>query len=185
MRQAMVLQHEKEIIAGCRKGRREAQKQLYDMYARKMLALCFRYCDTVEEAEDVLQEGFIRVFTQIGQYRSKGSFEGWIRKIMVNCALNYLRTSAAYRFTEDLSEVPDVSQPAEMPFNSMELSYVVEKIRELPPGYRAIFNLFEVEGYSHQEIGEMLCISANTSKSQLRKARKQLQEKLSDYNDNR
>ncbi len=169
-------QHDKEILEGCKKGRRDAQKKLYDRFARRMLALCFRYCDSLEEAEDVLQEGFIKVFTCIGEYRGRGSLEGWIRKIMVNTALNQLRASISERLTEDLDVMPDGLQPAVMPGNTMETKHLVALVKSLPPGYRTIFNLYEVEGYSHKEIAEMLGVTTNTTKSQLRKAKMQLQE---------
>jgi RNA polymerase sigma factor (sigma-70 family) len=157
------------------KGRRDAQKRLYDRFARRMLALCFRYCNSLEEAEDVLQEGFIKVFTCIGEYRRLGSLEGWIRKIMVNTALNHLRATEEYRFTEDLDGMPDGLQPAVMPGNTMETKHLISLVKSLPTGYRTVFNLFEVEGYSHKEIAKMLGVSTNTTKSQLRKAKQQLQ----------
>jgi RNA polymerase sigma factor (sigma-70 family) len=177
----MGIQQEKEIIDGCIKGRREAQKLLYDHFAAKMLALCFRYCDSVEEAEDVLQEGFIKVFSHIAEFKGQGAFEGWVRRIMVNTALNYLKKIAAYRFNEDLDELPEGQQPGVPPSDTLEAGFLIGKIRELPAGYRAVFNLYEVEGYSHNEIGKMLGISPNTSKSQLQKAKRLLRQKLEPY----
>lgn len=147
-----------------------------------MLALCFRYCDTLEEAEDVLQEGFIKVFTSIGQCKKRSRIEAWMRTIMVNTALNYLRSIAGFRFSEELEGMPETVQPSVMPDNTMEVDHLIETIKDLPIGYRTVFNLYEVEGYSHAEIAEMLNVSINTSKSQLRKARQQLQEQLKGYN---
>lgn len=177
----MGILQEKEIIEGCMKGRREAQKLLYDHFAARMLALCFRYCDSVEEAEDVLQEGFIKVFAHIGEFRGQGALDGWVRRIMVNTALNYLKKIAPWRFNEDLDDLPDARQPGVHPSDAMDAAFVIEKIRELPAGYRAVFNLFEVEGYTHNEIGKMLGISPNTSKSQLQKAKRLLRQKLETY----
>ncbi len=177
----MVILHEKEIVEGCIKGKREAQRMLYDQFAARMLALCFRYCDSVEEAEDVLQEGFIRIFTHIRSFSGKGSFEGWIRRIMINTALNHLKSISVHRFSEDLDDLPGNLHPSVKPAGDMEVKDLIQKIRELPPGYRTIFNLFEIEGFSHKEISGMLKISVNTSKSQLMKAKLMLQSKLEEY----
>jgi RNA polymerase sigma factor (sigma-70 family) len=172
------MQNEKEIVENCCKGKREAQKALYDHFAPKMLALCFRYCDSLEEAEDLLQEGFIKVFRYIGTFQGKGSVESWIRKIMVNTALNYLKKIAEYRFQGDLDELPESLQPESEVNNHLEVKEMFDLIRTLPPGYRTVFNLFEIEGFSHKEIADTLGISVNTSKSQLLKAKRMLQEKI-------
>ncbi|MFO7723792.1 MAG: RNA polymerase sigma factor [Bacteroidales bacterium] len=172
------MQNEKEIVEHCCKGRREAQKALYDHFAPKMLALCFRYCDSLEEAEDVLQEGFIKVFRYIGTFQGKSPIESWIRKIMVNTALNYLKKIADYRFHDDLDELPESLQPESGTVNTLEVKEMIEMIRTLPPGYRTVFNLFEIEGFNHKEIASMLGVSVNTSKSQLLKAKRMLQDKL-------
>jgi RNA polymerase sigma factor (sigma-70 family) len=166
---------EKEIVEGVKKGDRKAQQALYEHFAPKMLGLCFRYCNALEEAEDVLQEAFIKVFRYIGTYSGEGSLEWWIRRIMVNTALNHLKKSAQYRFQTDVDSLPEFNQPAVAASLPLELDELLGLIRMLPPGYRTIFNLFEVEGYSHPEIAELLKISVNTSKSQLMKARRQLQ----------
>jgi RNA polymerase sigma factor (sigma-70 family) len=174
----MVMQNEKEIVENCCKGRRDAQKALYDHFAPKMLALCFRYCDSIEEAEDVLQDGFIKVFRYIGTFQGKGSVESWIRKIMVNTALNYLKKIADSRFHDDLDELPEALQPESETENTMEVQEMIEMIRTLPPGYRTVFNLFEIEGFNHKEIASMLGVSVNTSKSQLLKAKRLLQQRI-------
>lgn len=172
---------EKEIVKGCCKGRREAQQALYDHFASKMLGLCFRYCDSLEEAEDVLQDGFIKVFQHIRSFQGQGSLNGWIRRIMINTALNHLKKISDYRFHDDLDELPESLQPESENVFPMEVGELVGAIRSLPAGYRAVFNLFEVEGFSHKEIASMLGISVNTSKSQLLKAKRMLQEKLKYY----
>lgn len=171
----------KDVVKGCCRGKRESQYALYEHFAPKMLVLCFRYCDSQEEAEDVLQDGFILVFENIRSYKGKGSLEGWIRKIMVNTALNYLKKISKFRYHEAVDTLPDSSQPSVEPSVKMETRELLEMIRSLPPGYRLVFNLFEVEGYSHREIAEMLEISENTSKSQLMRAKKKLQEKIGHY----
>lgn len=178
----MVMFQEKEIVEGCCQGRRDSQQALYDHFAPKMLGLCFRYCDSVEEAEDVLQEGFIKVFQHIGTFRGKGSLESWIRRIMVNTALNYLKKIADYRFHDDIDELPESLQPEAEAASPMIVIELIDAIRSLPKGYRTVFNLYEIEGYEHREIASMLGISVNTSKSQLLKSKRILQKKLNYYN---
>ncbi len=174
----MVIHQEKSIVEGCCQGRREAQQKLYDHFASKMLGLCFRYCDSIEEAEDLLQEGFIKVFRHIRTFKGDGPLESWIRRIMVNTALNYLKKIADYRFHDDLDELPEALQPESATSNQLEVKEIIDTIRKLPPGYRTVFNLFEIEGYGHKEIAAILNISVNTSKSQLLKAKRLLQKKL-------
>lgn len=174
----MVKFDEKEIVDGCLRGSRKAQQALYDRFASKMLGLCFRYCDSIEEAEDVLQEAFIRVFQHIGTVRNEGALEAWVRRIMINTSLNYLAKIAEYRYHDDLDEIPEGSQPEAVTGGEMEVEELLSLIKSLPVGYRTVFNLFEIEGYGHPEIAAMLGISVNTSKSQLLKARRMLQRKL-------
>ena len=144
-----------------------------------MFALCVRYCRNREEAEDVLQNGFITVFKNIGNFRGDGSFEGWIRKIIVNTALMHLRSKKnelSFSDVEDLGKAHPESQfDTASQINANELKKMLER---LPEGYRLVFNLFAIEGYSHKEIAEMLGINEGTSKSQLSKARNYLQEML-------
>lgn len=142
-----------------------------------MYAVCLRYSQNQDQAKDLLQEGFIRVFQNLNTFKGEGSFEGWVRRIMVNGCLESLRKPENKIFHEDVNDVEsELSYEPNM--RKLDVQYVLRKIQELAPGYRAVFNLFVVEGYQHQEIAEMLGISESTSKSQLSRARKLLQEML-------
>jgi RNA polymerase sigma-70 factor (ECF subfamily) len=171
---------EKDILEGCISGKREFQELLYRRFSGKMFALCVRYCHNREEAEDVLQNGFITVFKNIGNFRGDGSFEGWIRKIIVNTALMHLRAKKNELNFSDVEELGSKAHPESQfdtasQINANELKKMLER---LPEGYRLVFNLYAIEGYAHKEIAEMLGISEGTSKSQLSKARNYLQEML-------
>ena len=160
-----------QLVKDCIKGKSASQKQLYEEFAPKMLGVCYRYTKSVQDAEDVLQEGFIRAFKFLDQYNKEAELGAWIRKIMVNTALNYLKKSQRYQSDlvfdkADLHVVTD--ETPDVYVNSKELA---EMIRQLPTGYQTVFNLYAVEGFSHVEIGEMLGISDNTSRSQYMKAR--------------
>lgn len=169
-----------KIIQGCLKGDRISQKQLFDRFSGKMLAVCMRYSRHRMEAEDLLQDGFIKVFTNLQQYKSEGPFEQWVRRIMINNAIkNCHRKSFQNEFTagEDLPEIVG---------NPEAVDLIAEKellglINELPEGYRVVFNLYAIEGYSHKEISNSLNIEESTSRSQLVKARKALQDKINKY----
>lgn len=160
-----------QLIKNCLKGKAAAQKQLYDEFAAAMLGVCYRYTKSMEDAEDVLQDGFVRVFMFLNQYNEQGELGAWIRKIMVNTALNYLKKSKKYQhdllFDKTEMHVINNDNP-EVLLNAKELA---ELIRQLPTGYQTIFNLYAVEGFSHGEIGQMLGISENTSRSQYMRAR--------------
>ncbi|QTN38337.1 RNA polymerase sigma factor [Cryomorphaceae bacterium] len=169
---------EEQLIRKCLKGERKAQRALYDRFAGKMLGVCRRYVRSQYDAEEVLSNGFIKVFHNLEYYRSEGSFEGWIRQIMVREALNFLRKQKAFfEETEDavLESLEPVAEQREL-----EAQDLMQLIDELPTGYRTVFNLFAIEGYSHKEIGYELGISEGTSKSQLSKARKMLQERMNE-----
>ena len=153
----------------------KAQTKLYEKFSSKMLAVCTRYVGDKMEAEDVMIDGFMRVFNKIDQFTFQGSFEGWIRKIMVNEALMYVRSKKM--IIVDLEYA--VEQPNESSFSTdLEAADLMKLIEELPVGYRTVFNLYAIEGFSHLEIGEMLKISEGTSKSQLSRARAMLQAKI-------
>ena len=159
-------------------GDRQAQSALYAMYSPKMFVVCLRYSKSREEAEEVLQEGFLKVFRFLHQFRDEGSFEGWIRKIMVNCALQRLRSSsklAPVLNIESYNEQLVMHANAEGLMNSKEL---LRLVMSLPPAYKMVFNLYVFEGYKHKEIAEMLGISEGTSKSNLADARVYLQKRL-------
>jgi RNA polymerase sigma-70 factor (ECF subfamily) len=169
---------EAEIINNCQKQHAASQKLLYDMYAGKMLSVCMRYINDKAEAEDVLQEGFIKIFSHIIHFRAEGSFEGWMRKIFVNTALSVLRVKQL-KFTDSLDNHLNYSKVDPSVFDKIGTQEIFEMIRNLPNGYRIVFNLFAIEGYSHKEIAEMLNITESTSRTQFLKARNALKEKLS------
>jgi len=166
-----------EIIEKCLAGDRKAQETLYRTFSAKMYALCLRYSDSQEDARDTLQEGFIRVFGFLSSYKGTGSFEGWIRKIMINTALEKYRK---YRNTYPLDPGADENMVVYIdPMDEdIAASELVKMIQDLTPQYRMVFNLYALEGYSHKEIGQILGISEGTSKSNLSRARTILQEKL-------
>lgn len=167
------------LIESCLKNDRAAQKQLYTLYSKKMYGVCLRYAGNIEEAQDILQEGFIKVFSHLDSYKGSGSFEGWIRRIMVNTALEKLREKVILFTLTDLenslSEIQDERISAPCSEEDM-----LKLIQELPPRYRMVFNLFAIEGYTHKEIAEMMGINEGTSKSNLARARMILQNKLKD-----
>lgn len=167
-----------QLIDECKKGDRRAQKALYDALAPKMYAVCLRYVGNSELAEDILQDGFVTLFTKLGSYLGEGSFEGWARKIFVNTALMSLRKKDALKGSEDVSAAWDITSDEPTAVQSMSYKDLVKLIAGLPPGFRTVFNMYVVEGYSHKEIGEALGISETTSRSQLQRARTLLQSKI-------
>ena len=170
------------LIKECRRGNLYAQKQLYNQYAEQMLGVCFRYTRQLEDAEDVLQDGFVKVFKNIHQFRQDGPLGAWIRKIMVNTALNYLKSHARYSrelFVGDVAEsLHPVSndKPAEMLESKLSAMQIALLIQKLPVGYQTVFNLHALDGYAHADIAEMLGIRETTSRTQYFKARKVLME---------
>jgi RNA polymerase sigma-70 factor (ECF subfamily) len=171
---------EAELIAGCRAGKRDLQKALYQRYAAKMFSVCLRYTKNRQEAEDLLQDGFVKVFTHIDQYSGAGSFEGWIRRIMVNTSLEFLRSRKIDYSSKEIEHVSDDNVIDPEALNRIAFQDLLKHIRELPAGCQVVFNLYVIEGYNHREIAEMLNVTAGTSKSQLARARNLLQEKLKD-----
>jgi RNA polymerase sigma factor (sigma-70 family) len=168
---------ETELIEGCQRQDRKAQQSLYQIFAGKMYALCCRYVKDKMEAEDVLIISFTKIFERIGQYKGEGSFEGWIRRVVVNESLTYLRKHKNMYLETDIEAAayePDYQKLE----NQLEADDLVKMIEELPVGYRTVFNLYVIDGYSHQEIAGQLGINENTSKSQLSRARALLQKKL-------
>ena len=166
-----------KIIAGCLKGNRRDQELLYRRNASKMYALCLRYSNDREEASDVLQEGFVRIFNRLRDYKREGSFEGWMRKIMVNTALEKYRENHFLYNVDSIDDIneSDICMTEIDPDNELEVSDLMGMIKSLPPQYKMVFNLYAIEGYSHKEIGQMLGITEGTSKSNLSRARSLLQ----------
>ena len=169
---------EQQMIALCKKGDRAAQKALFDLLSPKMFAICIRYMGSREAAEDVLQEGFISLFSKLDSYSGEGSFEGWARKVFVNTALMTLRRNDVMKQTEDIEIARNVTGSETSALQDMSYKELLDVVAELPPGFRTVFNLFLVEGYSHKEISEILGISEATSRSQLQRARVMLQNKI-------
>lgn len=168
--------NEQELIDGCRKGNRSFQKALYDFYCRKMMAVCMRYSRTTAEAEDILQEGFVKVFQGIVDFRQESKLETWITRIMVNTALNHQRKKL-YLFP--MVDVDEIDLPEdEVSISGIHFTQLLEMIQSLPQGCQIVFNLFAIEGYNHKEIAELMGISEGTSKSQYSRARSLLQTKL-------
>lgn len=168
---------ETELIQGCVRGNRDCQQVIFRKYAGKMLALALRYAKHQMEAEDIVQEAFIRVFDHMHTFEHKGSFEGWIKRIVINVALkNFSRK----RFSQEQIGIDqDFDAPVEAPADLlMGVQEILDMVKELPDGYRVVFNLYAIEGYNHKEIADMLGIQESTSRSQLVKARKLLQQKL-------
>jgi len=162
------------LIKGCIRGKRTAQKELYDKYARKMFGICLRYSKDYHHAEDLLQEGFVKVYRNIGKFRGDGSFEGWLRRIFVNTAIEHFRKAThLYPINEVVHHPVNVISSGVMEHLAEE--DLLALIQQLSPGYRTVFNLYAIEGYSHKEVAEMLGITEGTSKSQLARARYILQ----------
>ncbi len=170
---------EKDLISQAIAGNRSAQHQLYNQFAPKMLGVCRQYLKDVQLAEDIMITAFMKVFVNLKNYQHNGSFEGWIRRIMVNESISYLRVQKQTKFLED-------ENFAEESYNATDQQFAVDDIQflidALPDGYRMVFNLYAIEGYKHQEIGTMLGISEGTSKSQLSHARRILQQQIIQLN---
>lgn len=170
--------NDENLIAECLKNNRKAQKLLYDKYSSKLMGVCLRYTNSRQDAEDVLIEGFINIFQKLSMYSGEGSFEGWMKRIMINGAISHYRANNKYRFHEDIEDCYEIKRNEETAIERLEVKQLLKLIETMPKGYKMIFNFFVVEGYSHREIAEMLDISEGTSKSQFSKARKWLQNKL-------
>ncbi len=172
----------KKAIKAAKKGESNAQRYLYEQYKVSLFAICLRYSRDRSEAEDILQEGFINIFKDLHQYTGEGNIEGWMRRVMVNTALRYLRKWKKDWQHEDSKAHEESFQSQEVVFHQLGLEELTRMIQRLPSGYKVVFNLYVIEGYSHKEIADLLGVSVNTSKSQLFKAkaalRKQLEQQL-------
>lgn len=165
-----------EIIKKCIEGDRAAQEKLYNFYAPRMRATCLRYASSVFEAEDIFQDGFVKVFTKLKDYRNQGgSFDGWVRRIIVNTAIDTYRKNIALKNNIQYDSIAEDDTTAVEIADNLEEEELINVLSKLPDGYRIVFNLYAIEGYSHKEIAETLRITESTSKSQLFKARKQIQ----------
>jgi RNA polymerase sigma-70 factor (ECF subfamily) len=170
---------EDDLVKGCKRGDHHAQQQLFDLYSGRMYGVCSRYVKNTMQAEDILVMAFTKVFEKISQFKGEGSFEGWVRRIMVNESLSYLRKTRSMVVETDLEKAdrePDYDRLSD----HLEAEDLLKMIEKLPPGYRIVFNMYAIDGYSHKEIAEELGISENTSKSQLSRARLYLQKLLAE-----
>jgi len=182
----MGLQFEEEkVLNGCRAGKPKYQKMLYEYFYGKMLSLCMRYAYNQEEAKDLLHEGYIKVCKNIEKIKGEGSLEGWVRRIMVNTAINHYHKNKKLQqniYLETKYEnIADNLSPQDNVFQKLAYEDLLKLVRTLTPAYRTVFNLYVIEGYNHKEIAEMLDISVGTSKSNLAKARYKLQEKIREW----
>ena len=169
---------EAEIIEGCKKQKPAAQEALYKQYSSRLLAICSRYAHTTFEAEDIFQEAFIKVFKNIEQYKGQGSFEGWLRHIFVNTAINHYHKNKKHSNHQDPESYAETVTSDTDIIGNISADELTKVIAQLPDGYRIVFNLFVVEGFTHKEISEMLGINEGTSKSQLAKAKLHLKKLL-------
>lgn len=171
--------NEEQLIKKCLEKDTLAQKQLFEFYSRRMMGVCLRYAQDGEEAQDVLQMGFIKVFEKLDTFNQEGSLEGWIRKIIVNTALDTIRKNKKFMNDVEIDKVDyQLENYTENAVESLSAQDLLKVIQEMPPGFRTVFNMYVIEGYSHKEIAEELNISVNTSKSQFSRARVYLQKIL-------
>ncbi|PWT74226.1 MAG: RNA polymerase [Bacteroidetes bacterium] len=169
---------EDAILQGCLKNQAAAQRELYNRYSPKMLAVCYRFAHNREDAEDMLQEGFIKVFLQIHTFQNKGAFEGWIRRIIVHTCINHLKKNKRFNESVDILNANAIQVREESVPSIVQAKQIVDCIRILPIGYRTVLNLYAIEGYSHKEIADMLDIEESTSRSQYTRAKQMLEDIL-------
>ncbi|HEX5001981.1 MAG TPA: RNA polymerase sigma factor [Bacteroidia bacterium] len=165
---------DEELVSGCIRKDPKAQRYLFDTFSGRLMGVCMRYCDSREEAEDILQDGLVKIFERIGTFKGNGSLEGWMRRIVVNTALDQFRKNKAFRNSFDISEMEHVAGVTDHVLETMDARDMLKVIKALPTGFRTVFNLYAIEGYHHKEIADMLGITESTSKSQYSRARGQL-----------
>lgn len=173
---------DQELIEGCKKGKHSAFEALYRKYAMSMMAIAQRYCNTTFEGEDVLQEAFIKIFQKINTFDGKGSFEGWLKRVVVNTAINHYHQTYKDKLNTDYQSLNEPDHHLPDVLSRLSNEELLNVIKELPEGYRMVFNLYVIEGYTHKEIGELLKINEGTSKSQLAKAKNMIRKLLYKYN---
>ena len=169
---------EEAILQGCLQNNPASQRELYARYSPKMLAVCYRFAHNREDAEDMLQEGFIKVFSQIHTFRNQGAFEGWIRRIVVHTCINHLKKNKRFNESVDIIHANTIQVREETVPSIVQAKQIVECIRLLPMGYRTVLNLYAIEGYTHKEIADMLDIEESTSRSQYTRAKAMLEDIL-------
>ena len=176
MKVIQLFKNESQLIKRAAQNNREAQQKLYEIHSGKMLSVCRQYIRDLHDAEDVMLSAFFKVFTHLKDFKFEGSFEGWVRRIMIREAISFLRKKKNLEFQED--EFSNYTESSNNIDEQLSVAHIQQLIDDLPEGYKMVFVLYAVEGYKHQEIAKMLNITEGTSKSQLFKARKMLQEKL-------
>lgn len=169
---------EQKLVKDCLKGDRKAQFELYRQFAGKLYGMCLRYGNTVQDAQDILQEGFVLIFNKLHTFKFEGSLEGWMKKLMIRTAWEWLRKNKKHNSANDINEDSMNCIANESAIDEIEIEELNRHIRSLPPGFRMVFNLYAIEGYAHREIAAMLNISVNASKSQYSRAKKQLLAKM-------
>ncbi|MDZ7777471.1 MAG: sigma-70 family RNA polymerase sigma factor [Bacteroidales bacterium] len=169
---------ENELIKRCLDNDSTAFKELYDEYAPKMFGVCLRYAKNEMEAEDILQDGFIKIFSNLHRFKFEGSFEGWLRRTFVNTAINHYKKNLRHAREMDIEEIEAENLRDEKILDRISADEILAIVQSLPDGYKVVFNLNVLEGYTHKMIGQMLNISENTSKSQLLRAKRLLREKI-------
>jgi RNA polymerase sigma factor (sigma-70 family) len=173
------MNRDKDILKGCMQGKHSAQRELFEKYSRMLLGVCNRYAQSIEEAEDIMQEGFVKIFLNIKHFKGEGSLMAWMRRIMINTAITHYHRMLKHRYHDDIADIKETDMEAmsweDSDFTREELFKVIQR---MPEGYRMVFNMYAVEGYKHREIAEILEIDENTSKSQYSRARRWLQERL-------
>jgi len=167
-----------KLIEGCIKGKQKARRELFRRYRSILLGVCLRYSRDKSEAEDILLEGFMQIYSKIGSFNGTGSFEGWMKKVMVHTAIDYFRKNRKENFHENIDDYSEIISDDKDILNHLGAKEILNLIQSMPQGYRIAFNLFAIEGYSHKEIAEKLQFTESTSKSQVRKARFWLMKKI-------
>lgn len=173
---------EEQLVKECISGNAIAHKKFYDLFAKKMMGVCLRYSSNPDEAQDVLQDGFIKVFSKLPKFVNKGSLEGWVRRIMVNTALDQYRKNKKFQKDVEIDAVSFKLEQRDFIIETINANDLLKIIQTIPKGYRVVFNLFAIEGYSHKEIAEQLGVTESTSKSQYSRAKKMLRKLLVDNN---
>ena len=173
---------DEDLVKECVSGNAIAQKKFYDLFARKMMGVCLRYSNDYDEAQDILQDGFVKIFNKLPAFESKGSLEGWVRRIMVNTALDAYRKAKKHQNNVDVDSVSYLLDSDDYTIESINANDLLKIIHSIPEGYRVVFNLFAIEGYSHKEIAERLGVTESTSESQFSRARKMLRKILIEKN---
>jgi RNA polymerase sigma factor (sigma-70 family) len=170
------------LLEGCKKNDRESQRLLYQHYYAYAISICMRYCRSMEEAKEILNDGFMKVFQKIDQHETELSFKAWLRRIMIHTAIDHYRKQSKHYYHSDVSETKNIASVSGNALDELSHTELIAMIQQLSPAYRAVFNLHVIDGYTHEEIAEILNISAGTSKSNLAKARENLRKEIEKVN---